>query len=116
MVFVSGYVTRRGYISSVPTIRQLEEALVAADRRPDGSDDAPSPSKWNVAPLPSLWESDGFVEHMAWEAERKAAPVVTRDAALAMLGEMRKTTGWAKGACLAAVIVPTAIFVVDRLL
>lgn len=82
------------------TVRQLEEAL---------SKDPPrdlSLPRW----------TEGLAEVMVQQAEGRAAPIVTRDALLAMLGEMRRTTRWAKGAFFAAVIVPVAIFVADRLI
>lgn len=55
-------------------------------------------------------------EVLRFQVEKNLAPIVTRDATVGILTEMRKTTMWARAAFAAAVLVPVALFVADRLL
>jgi hypothetical protein len=53
---------------------------------------------------------------MRFQVEKNLAPILTRDATMGILREMRTTAWWARGAFFAAIVVPVALFVAGRLL
>jgi hypothetical protein len=80
-------------LSSMPTVRQLQARL--AGRAAPANPGAKMPE--GLQELRALLQLSP--ETSRAEGERRAAPLVTRDAVLALLAEQRKASRWARWAC-----------------
>jgi hypothetical protein len=69
------------------TVRELQERLAQENTERGES----RRTHWRLRNLSTI-----SAESFAWEAEKRVAPVIAKNALLAMLGEARRTTRWAR--------------------